>query len=478
MTSLLAQVALSNFVLSAMLAVLASLVHRRGRYPTLAHVLWVLVLVKVITPPIVVLPLLPGPDQAVTGDPSGTAAMASATGTTVWEALAGWPTGPGTSLLIFAWAFGSGLVLVISVLRIRAFDRLVRSTSTDAPDDVLRMAAEAGRRLRLRSAPAILVSSAHMSPLTWWLGRRVRIVLPGALIGNVPAEQLRWVLAHELAHVKRRDHLVRWLEWLACVAFWWNPVVWWARRDLRLAEEVACDALVVRRLGGAPRSYARALLAVIELLAGPSSRSPSMATGIDAADTLERRLRRILSDAPVTRAPVALIACVLAIGLSTLAMGVGPAADGPRLAAPTDPPASASSALAGGGDYMLLSTELDAATGLRAPTERPARSIAGRLKVIGTAGTDRLSGSAGDDRLVGRGGNDTLTAGRGRDVVRGGGGEDDIRSGRGNDTIEAWLDGSPDVIDCGPGERDRAVVDATDMTIGCEVVIEREPLSS
>ncbi len=477
MTSLLAQVAFSNLVLSALLAVLASLVHRRGRYPTLAHALWVLVLLKVVTPPIVVLPLLPGPDQAVTGDPSGTPAIAAATGLSVWEALAGWLAGPGTSLLILAWAFGSGLVLVISVLRIRAFDRLVRSTSTDAPDDVLHLAAEAARRLGLRSAPTILLSSAHLSPLTWWLGRRVRIVLPGALIGSVPAEQLCWVLAHELAHVKRRDHLVRWLEWLACVAFWWNPVVWWARRDLRLAEEVACDALVVRRLGGAPRSYARALLAVIELLAGPSSRSPSLATGIDAADTLERRLRRILSDAPVTRAPVALVACVLAIGLSTLAMGVGPAADGPRPATRTGPPASASSASAGGGDYVLLSTELDAASGLRARTERAARSIAGGPEVIGTAGADRLSGTAGHDLLVGRGGNDTLTAGRGRDVVRGGGGEDDIRSGRGNDIVEAWLDGSPDVIDCGPGERDRAVVDASDTTIGCEVVIERVPLS-
>ncbi len=40
--------------------------------------------------------------------------------------------------------------------------------------------------------------------------------------------ELRWVVAHELAHVWRRDHLVRWLEWVACVVFWWNPVAWWA----------------------------------------------------------------------------------------------------------------------------------------------------------------------------------------------------------------------------------------------------------
>jgi hypothetical protein len=131
MTSLLAQLAFSNLVLSALLAVLASLVHRRGRYPALAHALWVLVLLKVVTPPIVVLPLLPGPDQAVTGDPSGTPAIAAATGLSVWEALGGWLAGPGTSLLILAWAIGSGLVPYLHAPD-RAFDRLVRGTSTQA----------------------------------------------------------------------------------------------------------------------------------------------------------------------------------------------------------------------------------------------------------------------------------------------------------------------------------------------------------
>jgi beta-lactamase regulating signal transducer with metallopeptidase domain len=476
MTGLLAQVAFSNVLLSAVLAVLAAVVHRRGRYPSLAHALWVLVLLKVVTPPLVILPLLPEPGQAVTGDPSPAEPIASAAGTTIMEAFGGWLSGPGSTLLVLAWAIGSGLVLLFSLLRIRAFDRLVPSPSTQAPEDVGHLAVEAARRLGLRSVPAISLSSARLSPLTWWLGRRVRIVLPGTLVREVPATQLRWVIAHELAHVKRHDPLVRWLEWLACVAFWWNPVVWWARRDLRLAEEVACDALVISRLGGAPRAYARALLAVVEMLASPSSRSPSMATGIDAADTLERRLRRILSDAPVTRAPVALVACVLGISLSLLAVGLGPAAGDPSSVTRTTDEPELASAAPGVGDTMLLSTELSGATAVLLRAERSTSSTAGR-EVIGTTAPDRLSGTAGRDLIVGRDGSDELSAGRGRDMVRGGGGEDVIRSGPGNDIVEAWRDGSADVIDCGPGERDRAVVAASDTTIGCELVIERAPLS-
>jgi beta-lactamase regulating signal transducer with metallopeptidase domain len=476
-TSLLAQVAISNLIISAVLAALAFLVHLGGRYPSLAHALWVLVLLKVVSPPLVFLPLLPGP-HALTLAANVAEPVASVAGSAAWESLTGWLAGPGAAILVLAWAIGSGLVLAISIVRIRAFDRLVRSTSSEAPESIRRLAAEAARRLGLRSSPAISISSAQLSPLTWWLGGRVRIVLPMRLVQCVTATQLRWVLAHELAHVRRRDHLVRWLEWLACVAFWWNPVVWWARRDLRLAEEVACDALVVRRLGGAPRSYARALLAVIELLAGPATRSPSMATGIDAAETLERRFRRILSDAPVRRAPLGLVASVLVIGLSMMTVGLGSASDGPSWPArPTDGPQRDGTDPVPT-DMRLLSAELETATGVLVRSDGGGRSTGGGRDVIGTARADRLSGTAGDDLLIGRSGSDELSAGGGNDVVRGGAGADDIRTGRGNDVVEAWRDGSPDVIDCGPGAHDRAVVDDSDTTEGCEVVIRRHPTAS
>ena len=54
------------------------------------------------------------------------------------------------------------------------------------------------------------------------------VAITEGILGVMNERELTGVLAHELAHVRRRDHLVRWLEWLACVAFWWNPVAWWA----------------------------------------------------------------------------------------------------------------------------------------------------------------------------------------------------------------------------------------------------------
>ena len=57
------------------------------------------------------------------------------------------------------------------------------------------------------------------------------------------------VLAHELAHLKRRDHWVRRLEAIVLGLYWWYPGAWWARRQLERAEEECCDAWC--RLGAA-----------------------------------------------------------------------------------------------------------------------------------------------------------------------------------------------------------------------------------
>ena len=58
-------------------------------------------------------------------------------------------------------------------------------------------------------------------------------------------EQRDAVLIHELAHLKRRDHWVRRLEAVVLGLDWWNPVAWWARREIEKAEEECCNAWIV-----------------------------------------------------------------------------------------------------------------------------------------------------------------------------------------------------------------------------------------
>jgi RTX calcium-binding nonapeptide repeat (4 copies) len=119
---------------------------------------------------------------------------------------------------------------------------------------------------------------------------------------------------------------------------------------------------------------------------------------------------------------------------------------------------------------------------LSAPTEPVSASpphVRGR-RIVGTSKGEYLAGGGHDDVIFGMGGNDTLLGGAGddriyggpgNDIITGGSGADHLYGGPGSDTIYA-ADGERDVVDCGPG-KDRAVVDAVDVTVNCEVVVTR-----
>lgn len=96
--------------------------------------------------------------------------------------------------------------------------------------------------------------------------------------------------------------------------------------------------------------------------------------------------------------------------------------------------------------------------------------------MFGLAGDDRMYGGPGADRIFGGLGDDWIRGGLGPDTLRGGPGVDHIYGGPGNDLILAADDGSVDVISCGDGRWDMAIVDPNDQVANdCEFVWARDP---
>lgn len=102
-----------------------------------------------------------------------------------------------------------------------------------------------------------------------------------------PRGRLEAVLAHERAHLRRRDSLTQLLAQIVCALYWPNPLLWLSARDMRQQAEIAADNAVLA--GGVRASdYAAELLQ----LAGQSLRLPAMAM---AAPSLEARVKSVLS---------------------------------------------------------------------------------------------------------------------------------------------------------------------------------------
>ncbi|MCA9259360.1 MAG: M56 family metallopeptidase, partial [Planctomycetales bacterium] len=119
------------------------------------------------------------------------------------------------------------------------------------------------------------------------------VLLPGDLMAGFNAAQREAVIAHELAHVRRGDHLVRWLELVVCTACWWNPLAWFARAQLRVAEEACCDAWVVWTLPDERRNYGRAMLAANEFLTAAAP-LPGLAGSALGGNSCKRRIEMVM----------------------------------------------------------------------------------------------------------------------------------------------------------------------------------------
>ncbi len=313
MIDLFLTVCLGNTIFALCLALVAILVSKKTNCPPLVHLLWLLVFVKLVTPPLlkVSVPASFGSNEQVVA--SQHLREATTTGTENTEPAAvqqGHLSHPERNTnttfvtktyqtarpyLVSLWGLGTLSVFFWSLFRVAKFNRLLKEQTETAPKSLRLMGNEIAARLNIRRPPSFTVTKVHLIPMVWWCGGHVRVIIPQTLLQELPAKDLRWVLAHELAHVKRRDYLTRWLQWIVYVLFWWNPVVWWADRNLRAVEEVCCDSLVLSCLNAQPREYGNSLLLAIEHLASPAFRPPALASQITSGGFIQRRFEIMLS---------------------------------------------------------------------------------------------------------------------------------------------------------------------------------------
>lgn len=189
--------------------------------------------------------------------------------------------------VLTAWLAG---VLVFAVLHLGGWlrvRRLTRHDVTPAPAEWQERAERLGRALGLDRAVRVVRTAAVESPaVVGWL--RPVVLLPVAALSGLPVAQLECILAHELAHVRRRDYLVNLLQTCAETLLFYHPAVWWVSRLIRTERENCCDDIAVAHAGSRVL-YARALVDLEEL----RQATPRLAMGADGGSLL-RRVERLI----------------------------------------------------------------------------------------------------------------------------------------------------------------------------------------
>ena len=189
-------------------------------------------------------------------------------------------------LLVATWLVGVTALGGLLALGVRAARRICRE-ARPAPVAIQAIAARLARRARLKEPPSVLVHPLLNEPCLCGLLAPV-ILLPEQWLSCGDGRLVEAILAHELAHARRHDHLVNLAQRLVEVVLFFSPAVHWLSQSLRRQREFCADALAVRMTRD-PLALAGALESVARLrLLSPARPALGASLGGQSASLLPR----------------------------------------------------------------------------------------------------------------------------------------------------------------------------------------------
>jgi len=275
----------------------------RNRSAHVRYLLWLLVLAKCLTPPVVEVPLAVLPDRvppAVTPIISATPSQEEVVQTPIEEGLPPTPTSAACEplrlttrqWLAVGWLTGVAVFACIAltkaartILWLRRERRVLPRTSGDSFDETF-------GSLRVKRPPGVWLIEGVGQPFVWGI-LRGDIYLPDHFAQIEDDEHRRDILAHEISHVLRFDAAVNILQIIAQGIFWFHPLLWWANQRIRREREKCCDEMAIAHLGSRPKDYGSAIVSTL-IQAQESTRPvPSLAVA-GPVKNIEERIRTML----------------------------------------------------------------------------------------------------------------------------------------------------------------------------------------
>lgn len=297
------------------------------RRPHVVYVLWALVLVKSLTPPIWSSPTgvfsWVGMHRAeVAAAPLGQDAGAQwvAPGAAVTTSHGDVAARVGAALmpadlpqgiswhwwqvLVGIWAAGAGVTALIVGRHFRVLRGRIERSSVRPPREIANIVRELRQTLGLRRDVRLVVCGGGIGPAVFGIVRPV-LVIPAAIVRDKTLAEIRTVLAHEMIHVRRGDSLAAGVQLLSQVIWWFHPLAWWMNRQMSRVRELCCDAEVLTTLRCSPADYAQMLINVLwvrwrseRAALAPWPMAPlSIALGIHPVQITQQRLEQIMTGA-------------------------------------------------------------------------------------------------------------------------------------------------------------------------------------
>ena len=197
-----------------------------------------------------------------------------------------------TAWLALVWLAGATVMIGRAGFQVAGAERLRRASQPLADVRIAELLAEARKAVGLARRVRLAVTDRLTSPAV--VGVLVpTLILPLSLTSTLSPEQIRFILLHELAHIRRGDYFANLFQLFAEALLFYHPAVWWMSHQMRIEREACCDALAIQ-LSGAPADYARTLVHVAENVLNPSPQAAPAFGDKREPSSLADRVQRLL----------------------------------------------------------------------------------------------------------------------------------------------------------------------------------------
>lgn len=164
-------------------------------------------------------------------------------------AVDGWPKPLDVkAVLLYLWLSGIVCVLAVWLVSNILFYRKIRSCKQSDDAGVLSLVAQCKSILHIRNNIPVYEIESALSPCLVGIVKP-KILVPRSAFHALDMHQKRYVLLHELIHLKRKDNALQLLCSVLQAIHWFNPLVWWAFARMRVDGEKACDHRVMASIG-------------------------------------------------------------------------------------------------------------------------------------------------------------------------------------------------------------------------------------
>ncbi|MFA5292903.1 MAG: M56 family metallopeptidase [Phycisphaerae bacterium] len=173
--------------------------------------------------------------------------------------------------IMFVWTGGMAILAGWLVIRLGNLRRehLKNKQQSNLPERLEGLLESTAKKLRLRKVPQVILTNKVCCPAVFGVFRPV-LLMPAGKLQNMTVQDAEHIFLHELAHIKRGDLFVHAVYMILQIVYWFNPLIWLARKPMQNLRELCCDATVAKLLKEKTAGYRQTLLETArQLLAEP-----------------------------------------------------------------------------------------------------------------------------------------------------------------------------------------------------------------